>query len=1137
MSAISGAQPAGLAARQQSAAEFLAELRRLRVLLAADGDQLRCSAPPGVLTPALVARLRAAKEPLLQELRDGARGPGPVLSFAQERMWLQSVLRPGDSAFNLPLHIELSGPLRPAALRLALGQVCRRHEVLRTRYRTVRGRPVPVVDPPSIPDLPLTDLTGLPPGAREAALADLATAAARHPFDLASEPVLRAVLARRAPGRHSLLLTRHHIASDGWSLGVLLTELAGLYRAQLAGRPPRVPALPVQYRDFAAWQRGQAGAASQQERLDRWARRLQGARFGLDLLAHPAPGAPRESARSVAAAIPAAYLTRLRDLARRHRTTLFTVLLTAFGSALSVLGDQADIVVGSPAAGRARVQYEPLIGFFATVLPLRLNMSGGPTIQEMIKRNHEVVQEALADQDLPAEQILDRLRPQRLASDNPLFAVSFVLQNTPAADIALPGLAVSVAASPPVMPKFAIELTASDRDGGLDLVLEYDGRRLAEESAARLQELTLAALDAALAPVDVPLPAISARRAGGTGSSQGQATAAAGTACLHTLVAAVAARQPDAIAVSQDSAQLSYRALTVRAGQLAAALRARGVGPESLVGLCVEPSPDLIVGALAILRAGAGYLPLDPACPSAQRARICADTGVRIAVTRAGLLGTGIAQLHVDEPGQWTAPRPPAAGPPVIPANIASAIWPPGGTGAAEGVAITHANLAGVLAGLRHTFPVLDSPQAWSMTGSPAAARSAFVICAALTTGSRLAIPVAGLASSPGELAGYLRTERVTVLAETPDTFGQFVPATQHAAPTPLRMVLITGEPRAGAQPGPWPAAGAAGRPALVTLYGQAETTICAAAAAVPAPGGAAPLIPIGRPVPGQVVTVLGPRGEPMPAGARGALHAGGAGLARGYLGRPGLTAARFIPDAGAGHGTRLYRSGALARILPGGDLAYLGRAGAEVRLRGHLVDPGQAEAALLTCPCVLAAAVVPHSAAGRGYLAGYVVADLRDPQGGERRLKDYLAERLPRHLVPARLTFLDALPLTRDGALDTAALTARASLDAGRPEQARPPTRTERALMTIVAELLGLDAASIEPQDNLFDLGASSLTVTQLHSRIIETFRVNPPVRRTYQALDIASLAATVDELDAQERRDAIRAALAEVSRAEEDA
>jgi nonribosomal peptide synthetase protein BlmVII len=1151
---MSGPGPARLAARRESVAGLLAELGQLRVSLAADGDQLRCTAPPGVLTPELLARLRAAKEPLLRALRDGASlprpatggpadeaagpraQPGAVLSFAQERMWLQSVLRPGDNAFNLPLRIELSGPLQPAALRLALSQVCARHELLRTRYLTVRGRPVPVVDPASAVDLPLADLSTLPPPARDDALRELAATAAHHPFDLASGPVLRAVLIRIAAGRHSLLLTRHHIASDGWSLGVLLTELAELYRAQLAGRPPGLAPLPAQYRDFAAWQRDQAGAQSQQERLERWARRLQGARFGLELLAEPGPGARREPARCLRATLPAAYLARLRGLAREHRTTLFTVLLTAFGCALSRLGGQADIVVGSPAAGRARVQFEPLIGFFVAMLPLRLDMSGRPATAELIRRNHDVVQQALADQEVPVERIIARLRPDRPVSDNPLFAVSFVLQNTPASQIELPGIAMSVASSPAVMPKYAIELTASERDGELDLVLEYDGRRLAAESAARLQELILAVLDAALAPPDVPLAAVPARPAAGAAQRgrQGPALPAEAAACVHTLVARTAARHPDAIAVSQAGSQLSYRALSARARQLTAALRARGVGPETLVGLCGEPSPGLVAGALGILGAGAGYLPLDPADPAAARARICARAGLRIAVTRPGLLGEDIEQLDIDEPGQWAAAGPGAApGPPAAPANVASTIYPPRDTGPGEGVVLTHANLSGVLAGLRRALPVLDSPQVWSLTRWPASALSALEMWGALTSGGRLAIPAASLAPVPGELAGYVRTERVTVLGQAPDAFGQHAPALLRAgAAATLRVVLMAGEPRAGAQLRPWFTAAADG-PVLAALCGQPETAGCSAARTLTAASGQAPPVPLGPPVPGQTVTVLGDRGEHLPPGARGGLAAGGAGLARGYLGRPGLTADRFVPDPGAGHGARLFRSAVLARVLRGGEVAYLGRAGGQLLLRGHQVEPSQIEAALLTCPGVLAAAVVAGTAAGHPHLAGYVVADQQVRQGGERRLKDRLAERLPRYLVPARLAFLDALPLRRDGTLDTAALAGCGGQDTGRT--AAPRTQTESTLAAIVAELLGISAAAIQPQDNLFDLGADSLAVTQLHARIIETFHVNPPVRRTYQALDIASLAATVDELQTQRRQDAVRAALAEVGGTEE--
>ncbi|MGI5152102.1 amino acid adenylation domain-containing protein [Plantactinospora sp. CA-294935] len=1201
--------------------ELLSDLRRRQVTLVPEGDELRCTAPPGVLTEELVTELRARKPELLAALRAGAGiprldAPPTVLSYAQERLWLQAVLRPGDNAYNLPIRVELAGPLRPAALRLALSEVLRRHEVLRTRYRTRRGRPYPVVESVAGAVLPLVDLGALPEDVRQRALAELTVAEARRPFDLAAGPVLRALLVRLGGDRHVLLVTRHHIASDGWSLGVLFGELSEVYTALLGGVPHRLPELPIQYADFAAWQRAPAHRSVQDAALRRWTRRLDGARFGLDLLASAAPDTTAVPVRTARLTLAGPAVHRLTETARQRRTTLFTVLLSGFAWALHAVGGQSEIVVGTAVAARGRLELEPLIGPFATMLPLRLGLGGRPSFGELVERVHEVVRAALDDQEVPTERLVEALRPERTLSDNPLFAVAFTLQNTPAPRIRLPELHVTVAPSTPVMPKFALALTATPTDDGLDLELEYDPGRLAPALAARIVELTATVLTDAPARPALPAPtspgrspenaAVPASPGGavppaalaglesagsesaglesagsesaglesagsesadlesadgttsgaaraGTGTGAGAQTPGSGAGpavpgCLHRLVARVAARQPDAIAVTCRGDQLSYRALDVRAGRLARALRARGVGPESLVGLCLEPSLDLVVAALAIVKAGAGYVPIDPGEPAERRNRICTDAGIRVAVTRPGLLGPDVDQLPAAEPARWTAPAPPRPGPPVSPANVAYAIFTSGSTGVPKAVVVTHANLTGVLAGVRSALPASAAARTWSMTHAPTFDVAVFEMWSALTAGDRLVVAPAGSARTPDELWRYLVAERVTVLSQTPAAFGQLAPVALAAGATGgLHAVLLAGENCDVGQFAGWFTATAPDRPVLANLYGITETTVHATfrrldpsdVAAADRPGGA-PGSPIGRPLPGQSVRVGDHRGEPLPEGGSGELFVGGVGLARGYHRRPGLTADRFVPAGpGAAPGARHYRSGDRGRQLPGGELRYLGRIDDQVKLRGYRIEPGEIEAALTTHPGVRAATVVLSGSARRTHLTGYVVPDADGHDLDEPGLRRYLAERLPRYMVPARLVLLDALPLTRHGKVDRAELAGRALPAPEGTGRDRPGTETERILATILAELLGFPSADvIGVRDNLFDLGGDSLLVTQFHARIVETFRVDTPVRRIYQALDIASLAATVDELVARREDEAIRSALAEVTgTAEEDA
>jgi nonribosomal peptide synthetase protein BlmVII len=1096
---------------------LLAELRERGATLTVAGDDVRCAAPRGVLTPQLVERLRAAKPELLSRLRFGdiprLTGGPTVLSSMQERMWLQTILQPEDTSYHLPLRLDLSGELRPAALRQAFTTVRARHEVLRTGYVASRGRPKPVLFPPGPVPMPLVDLSGLPAARRSAALAALETAEARRPFDLATGVVIRATLVRLAPERHSLLLTRHHIAGDGWSLGLLLGELSRAYRHLLAGTVVDLPPLPVQYGDFAAWERSRANEAA----IERWVDRLRGASYGLDLLADPPDGAPPAPAAVRRATVPPAQLDRLRHIARAAGGTLFTVLLSAFGAALHRAGGQEDIVVGTPAAGRPRVQLEPVIGPFVAMLPLRLDLSGRSTFTALTRRTHEVVSQALDDRDVPVERLVDRLRPQRTLHDNPLFSAAFVFQNTPRAEVDLPGLVVSAAPSTPVMPKFALAVNATEADGGLDLELEYDDRRLPARSAGQVLDLFLAMLAGAAEDPDRPWPTLIPAP---TLVRETAVDDAATT--VHALVNAVAARQPDAVAVSQHGRQLSYGTLAARARRLAAALRARGVGAEDLVALCVEPSPDLVIGALAILTAGAGYLPIDVADPPARRAQLCADAGVRVVVTRRGLVDGAIPEVYVDEPATWTVdtPQRPA---PVGPGNVAYAIYTSGSTGRPKGVQVPHAAITRLLGAAREAVPLLAGARASALTHSPAFDVSVFEMWSPLTAGHRLVMPRARLGRTPDELWRYLGEERVEVVCQTPSGFAQLAPvALRSGRFGALRAVWLAGEACDVSRFRAWLEAGG---PQLFNVYGITETTVYTTLRPLDAIDARDTVSPLGRALPGQSVTVVGPHGDPVAPGARGELYIGGSGVARGYAGRPGLTADRFPPDPTASRpGARRYRSGDLVRLLPDGDLAYIGRIDNQIKLRGYRVEPGEVEAVLMTVPGVREAVVV----ANHQKLIGYVAVS--DPALDESTLRDAVAGRLPRFMVPARIVLLDTLPVTRNGKVDRAALAARTIQASAVAADERPRTATERTLTAILAELIHLDEAAIGLRDSLFDLGGDSLTVTQLHARIVETFLVDPPVRRIYQALDVASLAAAVDGLREERERAAIEAALDEI-------
>nr|AAG02358.1 peptide synthetase NRPS6 [Streptomyces verticillus] len=1099
--------------------DLLTELRGRQVTLTADGDRLHCRAPRGALTDELLATIRARRDELLAHLRADRRiprhdGPAP-LSFAQERLWLLHQFHPHDSAYNIPLHIALRGPLNPAALRAALAEVVRRHDVLRTRYAISRGLPRPVVEPAHTPPLPLTDLTGLPAHHRDAELARLAAQEARRPFDLAQGPVLRARLLRTAPEEHRLLLTRHHIASDGWSLDILLRELGTFYRAGRDGTPAGLDALPLRYADFAAYQREQAERPETAERSTRWARHLRGAPATLDVLGPPPAEPSHAPAGTVRTDLPAALVTGLRQLGGRARTTLFPLLLSAFGLALAGPPGPYDVMVGIPVAGRPRTELEPLIGCFATIAPMRLTSDGTEPLTRLAARAQQHVQDALDGPDVPFERLVHALRPERDLAENPLFSASFAFQNTPRTAVRLPGLDAEVLPSPPVAPKFPLALTATARaDGGMGLELEFDRDRIAEPVARGILTSFHAALARAVADPEAPAAPVPAaavdRRPGREGHE-----------CLHEPVARAAARHPDAVAVSCGGTQLSYGALDTRAERLAAVLRAHGAGPERLVALCLPTGPEWVVGALAILKSGAAYLPLDPGDPAERRASVAADAGATLIVS-----DTALPPLHrVDVTATLPdgAPEPTARA--VLPGNLAYAVYTSGSTGGPKGVLVTHANVTGLLAACREALPALDAPRTWSATHSPAFDFSVWEVWGPLTAGGRLVLVPPDVARAPDELWDTLRDEQVEVLSQTPSAFHHLLPtAVRRAAQaTALELVVLGGEACEPARLTPWWDALGDRRPAVVNMYGITENTIHVTVRRMTAADRSGS--PVGRPLPGQRADLLDPHGRPVAPGGRGELFVGGVGLARGYLGRPGLTARSFLPDDTPGWpGARRYRSGDLARLLPDGGLDYAGRSDAQVKVRGYRVEPAETEAAALTHPAVRHCVVVPRGDGDRRHLAAYVVADTRACDGPG--LRTHLAERLPRHLVPASVVFLKRIPLTRNGKLDVAALPDPAAHRA--PARERPRTATERTLTRLLAALLKAPPETIGTHDNLFDLGGDSLTVTQFHSRVVEEFAVDLPVRRVYQALDIATLAVTVDDFRRRAERTAVLRALA---------
>ncbi|WP_037821145.1 non-ribosomal peptide synthetase, partial [Streptomyces sp. NRRL B-3229] len=1037
------------------------------------------------------------------------------LSFGQQQMWFLNRLEPDSAEYLVPLVLRLTGTLDRAALRAAWSGIVARHEILRTRYALDGDAPTQIVEPARDLALPVLDLTDVPADARQAEARAAVEREITAPFDLERDLSARANLIALADDEHILVVTIHHIACDAWSVGIFAEELGALYTAELAGEPSPLAPLPVQYADYAAWQRRELSGDALDKQLDYWRGQLAGVPV-LDLPTDRQRPAHRDpDGDAVTFTIPAELARRAHELAAERDMTRFVVLLTAFQALLARWSGTTDIPVGVTVSGRGRPELQKLIGYGINVLVTRLAWQGDPRFQDLLATGRRTVLEAYSHQSVPFGTLVDELQPERDLSRTPLYQAGFVLREHQAPEFTLPGLTARAETADRIA-KVDLTLDVEDsQNGALNARLRYATalfdrstiERMAEQYV-RLLEQAVAAPELPLSQADLLLP-----------SERALLTAANDTAhplpgtTLPELFEARAARTPDALALADQHTTLTYAELNERANRMARVLTAIGAGPERLVGLALPRGNDLIVALLAVLKSGAAYLPLDLTHPAARIAYVLDDA--RPAFTIATTETTGalpdVPILLLDTPethaalaGQpATDLRDTDRRAPLLPTHPAYAIYTSGSTGTPKGVLATHGALA--------------NHAAWMAAEIPLTGRDRVLFRAPLTfdgavpefwlpllTGASVHIAPEPVVRDAEQITAWIRDRDITVAKFVPSLLAVAL----RTAPTtlPLTRVLVGGEPLTPALAAETVAAWGV---SLHNCYGPTETTVMVTGHTYD-PATDTGRVAVGRPVWNTRLHVLDARLAPVPVGAAGELYVSGAQLARGYLGRPDATAERFLPDPWGTPGERMYRTGDLVRRRADGRLEFLGRSDDQVKVRGYRIELGEVEAAVAQCSEVArTAVVVREDRPGERRLVAYAV-----PGPGAhvdaRRVREQVAARLPEYMVPSAVVVLDALPLTANAKLDRRALPAPEADAYGAVAggYAAPRTPVEERLAEVWAEVLGLDRVGVE--DSFFDLGGDSIRAVRL-AGALRTAGYEASIRDIFEHRTITALGALV--------------------------
>ena len=1056
-------------------------------------------------------------------------------SYAQRRLWFLDQLEPGSPLYNVYDLVPFGGALDAAVLSRALNEVVARHEALRTTISLVDGEPVQVVAGNLQIPVQSVDLRGLSDSGRSAEIERLTYAEYERPFDLKQGPLLRVVLLLLREEESLLLVVTHHIVSDGWSLGIFRRELLNLYDSYVQGTPSTLLPLPIQYPDYAMWQREWLQGEALETQLAYWRTRLAGSLAALELPSdRPRPAVQTYQGASQHLRLPADLIDSLKTLARDAEATLFMTLLAAFFTLLRRYTGRADLLIGTPVAGRRHAELEQLIGFFVNTLVIRCDLADDPSFQVLLARVREECLGAYANQDVPFELLVEELRPQRDPGHNPIFQVMFSLipANT------FPDYAQSDGESAAEegeeaeikvgTAKFDLSLDFCEcNDGGLFAAIEYSTDLFHHDTIRRLlRHLKVLLMGIAADPTrslsETPLLTEAERRQCLV-EWNSTAREVPKDLAIHQLFEAQAKRTPDAVAVVSAAGNVTYRELNSRANKVARYLRRLDVGPESLVGICMKRSIGTIVALLGILKAGAGYLPLDPAYPKERLSFMLDGVGAKVLVTEQALLGLlpdrepQIVCLDRDwqqidredetNPDRETSPE-----------SIAYVIYTSGSTGTPKGVMVPHSSLVNFIQAATDVYEFSSTDRVLQFA-SICFDTAAEEIYPCLTLGGTLVLNPTEASYSVETLMEKCREFGVTVLDLPTAVWHELtwvIARGTTSLPSCLRLVVIGGERALPERLSMWRRS-VTGNVRLMNGYGPTETTVVATVADLSRGAETdepASEVRIGRPIGNVQAYILDQRQQPVPVGVTGELYLGGDGLARGYVGAPELTAERFLPDEfGKIAGARVYRTGDIVRYLASGEIEFLGRRDGQVKVRGFRVELGEVEAALRAEEGVRDAVVVANAdQAGNQGLAAYVVAANGN---GDRLsvgdLRELLKRRLPDYMVPGAFVLLDELPLNTNGKVDRKALpNPKATYDDTVTGDDAPRTEVERAIAAVWREVLGVETLGIH--SNFFDLGGHSLVLVRVNSKLRELFRREIPIIDMFKYPTISSLAASLN-------------------------